>query len=103
MTAQELYDLRKGKKLTQQQMADWLGVKKRRLQSWEAALHPVPQWAVDKINEVPSLNPKLTLEEFQRLNKKAEEQGKTVEQLIADIIKAAILLAMCTAGLWMLL
>lgn len=103
MTAQELYDYRKAKKLTQQQFADWLGVKKRRLQSWEAGLHPVPDWAEDKLLKIPALTPGLTLGEFQRLAEKAASQNKTVEQVIADLIRNALLLAFFLGGAYVLL
>lgn len=51
------------------------------------------------MSNIPAINPTLDLETFERFQQKAKSEGKTVDELIADLIKAAISLLIITASI----
>lgn len=79
--------------MTQAEFASWLGVKPRTVIAWENDQNPISELAAKRIREsenTPTLNPRMSLEEFTRAQEKAKAQGKTLEEWIASLIKDAI-------------
>ena len=78
--------------LTQKQMAKDLKVSLSIYSKWESNHANIPDWVNDRahsmVNSV-SLSD-LTPEEIKKLNARAKDSGKSTEQYIADLIKAAI-------------
>lgn len=93
MKPNELKDCRQLKKMNQQEFASWLGCSKHTVASWETGRNTIPVWVAARIRaEKPSINPKLTLEQFQAAQIAATAKGQTLEEWIGDLIKNAILL-----------
>ena len=91
MKPTELKDCRQVKKMTQQQFAVWLGCSKHAVVSWENDRNTIPVWVAARIRaEKPTINPRLTLEQFQAAQAAAAKKGQTLEEWIADLVKAAV-------------
>jgi DNA-binding XRE family transcriptional regulator len=90
MNATELRAKRQGKKMTQAQLAAWLGVSRPTVTAWEQVTNPVPKWVAEKLSERPTLNPKLDYATFAKAQEKANEAGKSLEDWIADLIRSAL-------------
>jgi hypothetical protein len=91
MTSTELKEKRKKKKMTQDAFADWLGVKKRTVVAWETGQNPVPEWLEKRLDEdIPVLNPKLSLDVVRGAIAKADEEGISLDEWIAKVIKASL-------------
>jgi len=91
MKANELKSYRKEKKLTQAQLANWLGCSLHSVVSWENQRNPVPLWVATRItSERPAINPVLTLEQFQRAQAAAAKHGMPLEAWLGELIKNAL-------------
>jgi DNA-binding XRE family transcriptional regulator len=90
MNALKIKELRKHKKLTQSQFADWMGVKLRTVIAWENDQNPIPEWAVKRLEEPPSINPQLPMDVVVAASNLAADQGITLDKWIADALRAEL-------------
>lgn len=99
MKASELKAHRQGKKMTQQAYGDWLCCSKHAVISWENERNPIPDWVAQRVrSDRPTLNPVLSLEDFQRAQDAARKKGRSLEDWIADLIKSPLLVTLLTVG-----
>jgi transcriptional regulator with XRE-family HTH domain len=84
-------------------LAKKCGVSKGTVNNWLSAGRPIKgapaQIIRGLMSNIPAINPTLDLETFERFQQKAKSEGKTVDELIADLIKAAISLLIITASI----
>jgi DNA-binding XRE family transcriptional regulator len=90
MNALEIKELRKHKKMTQSQFADWMGVKLRTVIAWENDQNPIPEWAVKRLEEPPSINPQLPMDVVVAASNLAADQGVTLDQWIVNVMRAEL-------------
>jgi len=74
------------------------GVAKKMLDGWLSAGREIPgssRRIIDSLmSATPRLNPEFSLDEYGQLAKAAEAQGISVNQLVANVVRASILLAL---------
>lgn len=90
MNALKIKELRHSKKMTQAAFADWMGVKLRTVIAWENDQNPIPEWAVKRLEEPASINPQLPLDVVVAAANLAASQGVTLDQWIAEAMRAEI-------------
>ncbi len=90
MTGEQLKEWRQGKSLTRKQLGDEFGVSEHTVAKWEQGVNPIPRAVAKLVTQPPQLS--FTLEEFGKLQDKAKESGRTVEQICIDLIKAGLTL-----------
>lgn len=90
MNALQIKASRKSRGQTQSEFAEWMGVKLRTVVAWENNQNPIPEWAVKRLLDVPAINPQLPLDVIVAAAKLAGEQGMTLDEWIADAMRAEI-------------
>ena len=92
MTPQELKAFRKKRGFTQKAFASWLGAKCRTVVAWENDQNPVPDWVKRRILEedAPKIDPLLEVSVYRKAEIAAKNEGKTLDEWIADLIKSAV-------------
>lgn len=92
MKPTELKAFRKKMGFTQRALANWLGTKYRTVVAWENEQNPVPDWAKRRIAEenVPKIDPLLEVSVYRKAEIAAKNEGKSLDEWIADLIKSAV-------------
>ena len=105
MSPEELKQHRKKHRLTQKALAARLDVSYRTVVAWENTQNPIPKWVESRLREDsrPRLNPQLNYETFLKAQEKAESQGMTLEQWIAELIKNAVVIGFLFGACFLLL
>lgn len=89
MNGEQLKKWRQSKSLTRKQLGDEFGVSEHTVAKWEQGVNPIPRAVSRLVTQAPQLS--FTIEEFGKLQRKAQESGKSIEQVCLDLIKSGLL------------
>jgi hypothetical protein len=85
-------------------LADQCGVSAPTVDGWLSAGRNIPEPSAKIIRQLmikgPSLNPKLTLEQYNQASAKAAAKGQTLEDWISDLITASLKLVIFGGVVW---
>lgn len=97
----------KGIKKDRAWLAEQCGVSATTVNGWLSAGRNIPAPSAKIIRQLMikggSLNPKLTLEQFNSATAKAAASGQTLEEWISDLITASLKLLIFGAVIWLIL
>jgi len=100
MTAEQFKASRLAKKMTQRELATYLGASYSAVTKWEVGRNPIPKWVQDKMAVRKSITvDTLSASEIAKLEKKAAEKGWTADGITAELIRNFIKLS--SMSFWM--
>lgn len=96
-TKQDFIAARKARGMSQREWSNLLGVSYSSVTKWESEKSPAvpPRYIMRQIRELEPGKLKLKLDDATqaKLDKKLAENGKTLDQFIADLLKAVLVIA----------
>ena len=95
MTATEFKQARKARGMNQRELARWLGVSYSAVTKWETNRNPIPSWVTEKLGKRSGMFSLkgLSAGEVKQVEVSAASQGKTVDELVSDLVRASLKLS----------